>query len=54
MSENFRFPARWVVADPSFRFPFGFQERFVRDGTGEVEGNGVRQAPLEENQSGDD
>jgi hypothetical protein len=36
----------WVIDDPTYRFPFGFQERFVLDGTGEIEADNSRQEPF--------
>jgi len=36
----------WAVNDPKFRFPFGFNERLVIDGSGEIEADGTRQEPL--------
>jgi|OM-RGC.v1.023923475 hypothetical protein len=36
----------WVLKEPGLRFPFGFTEREVVDGTGEIEKDGARQRPL--------
>lgn len=36
----------FVLADPEKRFPFGFAEREVVDGTGEIRKDGSRQRPL--------
>ena len=36
----------WVVKDPTFRFPFGFQERMVEDDVGD---SGAKQRKFEEN-----
>lgn len=37
----------WCLKDPGIRFPFGFTERAIADGTGELTKLGTRQEPME-------
>lgn len=38
----------WVLKEPGLRFPFGFQDRRVADGSGTVTEFGTRQEPIED------